>query len=75
MKLKYNGKVFDTKKRYKYISNKGYDKEEIFLLRLELRTYNDGEGYGTNEHYGYVFIIDKVINKYFASAIISFWSN
>ena len=65
MKLKYEGKLFDTKKKYRYVSGVGTKYEEIFLLRLELRTYMDGECYGTNNHYGYVFIVDKIIKKFY----------
>ncbi len=68
MKVNYKSKIFDTKKKYEY-SNKFYhdgkEVEEKFIFRLELKTYGDGECYGTMEHYGYVFIIDKIIKKHY----------
>ena len=54
----------DTTKAYYLIMKKGEIDEEKFKVKLVLKKYNDGEGYGTECHYGYVFVVLKILKRY-----------
>lgn len=56
-------------KEYYYETDVGTRFEEHFVVELKLMKYNDGECYGTECHYGYVFVIKKILKKYYNRAI------
>lgn len=45
----------DTDKKYRLIYENC-----VYIVVLKLQQYSDSEGYDVYEHYGYVFVIDKV---------------
>ena len=59
-------KTFDLDKKYLYLGKFSHDLKiykEVFKVKLQLREYPDGEGYGTSDHYGYVFVITEIITR------------
>lgn len=72
----YSEKIYtlDTKKKYTlifeitlgaylFLDMKPKTQIDKIRARIELRKYCDEEGYGTDYHYGYVFVTDKILRK------------
>lgn len=62
----------DTERRYRYkrtFSLDGKTKEEEFILELKLQVYDDGEGYGTQRHYGWAFYIVTIIKEHYTHRV------
>lgn len=57
--------VLNTEKEYRLTLKKGKRDEEVCIVKLRLKKYNDGECYGTQCHYGYVLIVIEWEKKYY----------